>query len=320
MSHPEGSSLLDFVDAPVIVGDPDSRVIYVNRCFERRLGVSPAAARGESLCSLFEGGSREAVLKAVAEVCSNGKTSHFRLRESGADYLAQASPIEAEGDRVGVVILLTDEPPQSQGLGSLPARLAEPLDEAIGCLQEIATATGDSRMRASVEGGLAALEQIQKLGGASKPGPRSGADAADAADAARIDPARVARAVAERVGPELASAGCELDLLVPQQLPAVMGTGEVLENALVELIRTRSRELGENSHITLSARVIGGAGRRTLLVSVVSASASGEAGPLAAVEAPPREIRERIEELGGSLFATASRHGRVTSLQLPLAG
>jgi PAS domain S-box-containing protein len=317
MSHPEGSSLLDFVDAPVIVGDPDSRVIYVNRCFERRLGISPAAARGESLCSLFEGGSREAVLKAVAEVCTNGKTSHFRLRESGGDYLAQASPIEAEGDRVGVVILLTDEPPQPQGLGSLPARLAEPLDEAIGCLQEIATATADSRLRASVEGGLAALEQIQKLGDGAKPSPRPGADAAGEA---RLDPARVARAVAERVGPELASAGCELDLLVPQQLPAVMGSADVLENALVELIRARTQQADETSHVTLSARVIGGKGRRTLLISVVCASASCEADTPAAVEPPPREIRERIEQLGGALFATASPLGRVTSVQLPLAG
>ena len=45
MSHPEGSSLLDFVDSPVIVGDPDSRVIYVNASCERRLGISADSAR-----------------------------------------------------------------------------------------------------------------------------------------------------------------------------------------------------------------------------------------------------------------------------------
>ena len=317
MSHPEGSSLLDFVDAPVIVGDPDSRVIYVNRCFERRLGISPAAARGESLSSLFEGGSREAVLKAVAEVCTNGQTSHFRLRESGGDYLAQASPIEAEGDRVGVVILLTDEPAQSQALGSLPAQLAESLDEAIGCLQELSTASTDVRIRESVEGGLAALQQIQKLASAPRVGPRAVVD--DAAVEARFDPVRVVRQVGERVGREIAAAGCELDLLIPQQLPAGRGAAETLETALIELIRARLQQSSESGHLTLSARVIGGAGRRTLLVSVVHASASSEQGAHAGAEAPPSGIREQIEELGGSLFACASDLGQVTSLQLQLA-
>ena len=40
MSHPAGTSLLDFVDSPIIVGDPDGRVIYVNPSCERRQRAS----------------------------------------------------------------------------------------------------------------------------------------------------------------------------------------------------------------------------------------------------------------------------------------
>jgi PAS domain S-box-containing protein len=316
MSHPEGSSLLDFVDAPVIVGDPDSRVIYVNRCFERRLGIAPATARGESLSSLFEGGSREAVLKAVAEVCTNGQTSHFRLREAGHDYLAQASPIEAEGDRVGVVILLTDEP-ESRASEKFPSQLAEPLDLAIGGLQEVATAASDPRTRESVEAGLGALEQIRKLVSGPRPGSAAGGE--DAVVESRFDPVRVVRQAGERLGPELADAGWELDLLVPHQLPAVRGAAEQLESALIELIRARIGQSSESGHLTLSARVVGGRGRHTLLVSVVHADSPPEQESQLTPEAPAREIRERIEELGGSLFASASPLGRVTSLQLQLA-
>ena len=154
MSHPEGSSLLDFVDSPVIVGDPDSRVIYVNASCERRLGISADSARGESLSSLFEGGSRESVLKAVAEVCTHGRTAHFKLREAGFDYLAQASPIQAEGDSVGVVILMTDEPASSPRPRNPVVPIIESVGETIACLQELAIEITDSRVNEIIDRGL----------------------------------------------------------------------------------------------------------------------------------------------------------------------
>ena len=318
MSHPEGSSLLDFVDSPVIVGDPDSRVIYVNPCCERRLGIVGAVARGETLSSLFEGGSREAVLRAVAEVCTHGQTSHFRLREQGDDYLAQASPIEAEGDRVGVVILLTDEPAPRNPVRSFPAQL---LDEMIACLQELAGATSDPIQSDVIERGLAGLGKIQKLGTASK------REAQEAKPVGRsestLDPVQVARRVAEKVGPELGRSGCDLELLVPQKLPAARGDAQGVEAALVALVRHRIGQAPENSHFTLSARVIGASDQPSLLFSVVHSSGSDSEGMGGDVvtEPAPREIRDRIEELGGSLYAISSESlGRVTSVLLRLAG
>jgi PAS domain-containing protein len=62
----DGVSLLSFLDAPVLVGDPEGRVIYVNPAFERRFCQDDESVQGAELVSLFEGGGREAILNAVA--------------------------------------------------------------------------------------------------------------------------------------------------------------------------------------------------------------------------------------------------------------
>ena len=89
-----GASLLDFLDEPVLVGDPEGRVIYANPAFEESFEFGPSA-RGMSFAQLFEGGGREAFLQAVAQVCETGETVRFRLREEGRGYIGVASPIEA---------------------------------------------------------------------------------------------------------------------------------------------------------------------------------------------------------------------------------
>ena len=38
-------SLLSFLDAPVIVGDPEGRAVYVNPAFQSRFGITAEAAR-----------------------------------------------------------------------------------------------------------------------------------------------------------------------------------------------------------------------------------------------------------------------------------
>ena len=110
MSDAQGQSLLDFLDAPVLVGDPEGRIIFANDAFVRELCTNGELPNGEPLASLFAGGGREAVLASVAEVCSKGESVKFRLREAGKGYLALASPIHSEESRVGVIIVLTDEP------------------------------------------------------------------------------------------------------------------------------------------------------------------------------------------------------------------
>ena len=256
MSHPEGASLLDFVDSPIIVGDPDGRVIYINPSCQRRLELSGTAACGESLASLFEGGSRESVLRAVAEVCTHGQTSRFKLREGGYDFLVEASPIEAEGDRVGVVILMVDEPAPDPRLVAFPGQIAEPVDETIACLLDLAGTTSDPSVADVLDRGVECLAKLQKIATELKSEQRGTADGVP--PQLTLDPVRVVRQIAGRIGPELAELGCDLDLLVPEQLPAAQGAADGIEAALVELFRDLARWADADSHFILSARVIGG--------------------------------------------------------------
>ena len=47
-------SLMDFVDAPVLVGDPEGRAVYANPAFERDFKASKDSLTGVPLASLFE--------------------------------------------------------------------------------------------------------------------------------------------------------------------------------------------------------------------------------------------------------------------------
>ena len=158
-------SLLDFVDAAIVVGDPDGGAVYVNPAFESRFGVSRDAAHGRSLSGLFEGGAREAVLSAVAGVCTGGGTVRFRLREGGVGYAAQASPIEADGGRVGVIILLTTEALSDEALLAFRREVHQELDQLTLCLARVGENVEGAlskRFRTILEDAARALGEIRK--------------------------------------------------------------------------------------------------------------------------------------------------------------
>lgn len=158
-------SLLDFLDAPVVVGDPDGRAVYVNPAFESRFGISREGAHGEMLSNLFAGGGREAVLRAVAGVCDGENSVRFRLREGATGYLALASPIVAEDDRVGVVILLTEEPEGEERVAAFHREIQEPLEDLTRCLVELAEQTGgrrNQRYKNLLDEGVRALGGLRK--------------------------------------------------------------------------------------------------------------------------------------------------------------
>jgi PAS domain S-box-containing protein len=158
-------SLLDFLDAPVVVGDPDGRVVYVNPAFESCSGISAAAAKGQPLAGLFEGGGREAVLRAVAGVCEVGESVRFRLRVNEIGYAALASPIKSNENSVGVVVLLTEELENDPRVLALHREIHEPVDEIARCLAELSEATGGlraSRYRGALDDGVRALSAVRK--------------------------------------------------------------------------------------------------------------------------------------------------------------
>jgi PAS domain S-box-containing protein len=165
MSDNTPRSLMDFLAAPILVGDPDGRAVYVNPCFEREFGVSRQEVTGVPLASLFEGGGREGVLDAVARVCGGAPPARFRLREGDKGYVVLASAVEAEGGRVGVVLLLTEEPSVDPRLHGLRREVLEPLDELGNCLLQFSEQTGgrrDERFRLLVADAVRALARVKK--------------------------------------------------------------------------------------------------------------------------------------------------------------
>jgi PAS domain S-box-containing protein len=141
------SSLLAYLEVPVLVGDPQGRTVYVNPAFEERFGLEAESARGAPLAQLFEGGGREAVLQAVAGVLEEWQSVRFRLRERGLGFMATASPIIAGGQNVGVVILLKEEVEGMERLFHLHRRL----DEAVEDLGRRADVSGAEELKSSVD-------------------------------------------------------------------------------------------------------------------------------------------------------------------------
>jgi PAS domain S-box-containing protein len=158
-------SLLDFIDAPVVVGDPDGRVVYVNSAFEGSSGIESGDAKGQPLANLFEGGAREAVLRAVANVCQTGEANRFRLRVNSTGYAALASPIKSNESSVGVVIVLSEELRGDPRVLALQREIHEPLDDIARCLAELSEAAAglrESRYGQAIDDGLRALAQVRK--------------------------------------------------------------------------------------------------------------------------------------------------------------
>ena len=321
----DGVSLISFLDAPFLVGDPNGCIVYVNPAFERRFGTGDDELLGREMATLFAGGGREAVLAAVAEVCANGSTVRFRMREEGKGYVGVCSPIEvpgaARGDRVGVVILLCDEPDVDARLLAVQHEIQEPLDEALACLDQLIEQTGGRRneaFRASVERGLGAVARARKwtdeLTAALKG--RPGTVSADAT----LDPVRVLRQAVARVGSQFADAGIGLNRLVPAQLPTARGDEDLLETALVRLLRLRMAKAEPDSALTLAARPMGRDALRAILITVVDQPRRSSDGKDDTDEREPRSLCEAVELLGGIVYSVnIPGAGRATAVRLPLA-
>jgi len=310
-------SLLSFLDAPVIVGDPEGLAVYVNPAFQARFGVTAEAARGRSLSELFEGGSREAVLYAVAEVCEHGESVRFRVREGSVGLAAVASPIVAGDARVGVVILLKEEVEGIERLLSLHREIQDPIDELSSSLDMLLEQTGGrraARYRSLVEESLRALRRLHKwsdelravLSGAPDP----------ILESVSFDPARVVRRVAERTVGRIGEAETSVELLAARSLPAVRGDEARLESVLMRIVEDRLAQDRPPSKLFIGARAAGRDSAAAVLVSVTEHWTNGgcTASPS---EAPV--VKESIAALAAVLHTTIDPQlGRTTLLRLPV--
>jgi len=314
MSSAEEISLLAHLDTPILVGDPEGHVVYANPSFRKRFCASGGDPTGEALANVFGGGAREAVLMVTAEVLQRGQAARLQIREGGIGYTGLASPIEAEDDRVGVVMVMLEEQSNEDQLAGLAEELGEPIADALrglGRLVESTTPPLADEQRALLERGLHSLETAQKWlrelqlairGGKSKQG--------------RFDVAASVLRTAERIRSE-AESDLALEVLMPPNLPRVAGTAVVFERALLLLVRRRLAEAAPRRPLTLLARAIGGDPVRGVLVSVTDVPDSDRRG---ATGHPPEAVQQAIHGMGGDVVCVEdSLLGRVTSLRLVAA-
>jgi PAS domain-containing protein len=312
-----GLSLLSFLDAPVVVGDPEGRAAYVNPAFEARFGVTTETVTGEPLANLFDGGLREAILRAVVDSCEQGATVRFHLRHEGVGYNAVASPIVADDARVGVVIVLVENSITEERLMAIQREVQEPLEDLTRALDQLFEQTGGRRAahyRHLVEDGVQALERLRKwsvdlhrliAGGSAALSQRGD-----------FDPAFAIRNAAGRVADTLKASGVEFPLRVPGSLPRVAGDEGRLEGALVELLRQRLARPASLVTLGLSARPVHRDGMDFVVIALVDDHAGGSSERMA--EAEPATVRRAVEELGGELRTTVDAVvGRTTVIRLP---
>jgi hypothetical protein len=263
---------------------------------------------------VFSGGAREAVLSATVTVLDRGQAARLQIREGGRGYSGLASPIEAEDDRVGVVMVLLEEQSIDDHLMALADEIGEPLTEALKSLQTLAPEVSGRlrrRHRELLAGAMGSLEDAQKSvrelnlvlrGGKPKQG--------------RFDVSGSIMRVAERSAREHGD-DVNLEVLMPPNLPRVMGNASAFERLIGELLEQRAEEAHQGQRLTLLARALGGEELSGVLVSLVDSPDSTRRDPTGL---PPEGLVQGIAAMGGETICVEdSTIGRVTSMRLAIA-
>jgi nitrogen-specific signal transduction histidine kinase len=310
-------SLLSFLDVPILVGDPDGVVAFLNPAAAQRFAQGGRAAVGLPLAQLFDGGVREAVLSAVANACRSGESVRFRIRHDGQGYQTTASPITSADRRVGVVLLFQESIGDDERVLTLCREMKEPLEDVATALDQLLEQTGGRRarrFRSLVEDAMRGLARVQKwsdelalvVSGEARSAPRSA-----------LDPARVIREAVAEVQDEFDDAGVSLELLAPSQLPEALGSAEILVTLLTRLLRSRLATAAESAQVTLSARAVGRDAQRAVVICVVDVP---ERDVPSVEESRAQDLRlvgNLLGELGADLHTVADPLvGRTTAIRL----
>jgi hypothetical protein len=308
-------SLLSYLDAPIVVGDPDGRAVYVNAAFEERFPRAGKSALGLPLAELFDGGAREAVLRGVVSACESRETARFRLRAGNIGYSAVASPISSAGQAVGVVILFKEEIGEAERLLQIHREMQGALDDLAGTLDTLFEQTGGRRNpqhRALVEDGIRSLTRVRKWSEEMQAA-ISGRPAAKSNE--RVATGEVLTRSAERAERVAESDGIAVNLLMPGTLPEFVGDEARLSALLQRMLDARIAAQPAPERITLGARVAGAGAGRMLLISLSELRTGGYDAPFS--DAPV--VDEALGQLGATKHgASIRRLGRCTVLRIPL--
>jgi hypothetical protein len=314
MSSAEGISLLAHLQTPLLVGDPDGCIVYANQTFRERFCTVGQDPMGQPLAMVFGGGAREVVLTATAEVLERGQSARLQLREGDYSYTGLASPIVAEDDRVGVIMVLLEEQTGEDHLNGLVDEIGEPIAEATKVLQGLSQnpdcLLADDQQKA-VERGLRSIETAQKWLHELQVAIRGGKP-----QAGRFDVANAILRVTERIRHE-SDCPIDLEVLMPPNLPRVVGAPIAFERTLTQLIQHRIGEARSGQSLTLLARTLGGDTPESVLVSVVDLPDSNRRH---ATGYPPDAISQGDASMGGEIICVEdSTAGRVTLMRLAVA-
>jgi hypothetical protein len=316
-------TLLSFLDAPVVVGDPDGCAIYANPAFEACFARAVGRVPGIQLAELFEGGAREAVLRSVVAACQQGESVRFRLREGAVGFSAVASPIEAQGEQVGVVILLKEEVEGVERMLVLHRQMEQPLDELAHALEGLLELLRDARPRTLVDDALRSLARVRKaadevhgvLTGA--PGAGRAVEAKPLRALRRFDPGALLHRVAGRMERAYGAGQTALEVVAKPALPPLSCDEHRLESLLQRLLEARLAQEPAPERVLLGARVAGTGAASALVISLC------ELGRASFAERFPDDpvAREEAGALAAELHGVAHPElGRVTLLRLRVAG
>jgi hypothetical protein len=308
-------SLLSYLDAPIVVGDPDGRAVYVNPAFEERFPRAGKSALGLPLAELFDGGAREAVLRGVVTACESRETARFRLRAGDVGYSAVASPIRSAGQAVGVVILFKEELGEAERLLQIHREMQGALDEVTGTLDALLEQTGGRRNpqhRALVEDGIRAIARVRKW---SEEMQAAIAGRPVGSVAERIATGEVLARIVERAERRSEADGIAVNLLVPGTLPDLVGDEARLSGVLQRMLDARLAASPAAERITLGARVVGSGAERSVLISFSELRSGGFEAPFADAAV----VDEGIGQIGVTKQAVSIRRlGRTTVLRVPV--
>jgi hypothetical protein len=308
-------SLLSYLDAPIVVGDPDGRAVYVNPAFEERFPRAGKSALGLPLAELFDGGAREAVLRGVVTACESRETARFRLRAGDVGYSAVASPISSSGQAVGVVILFKEELGEAERLLQIQREMQGALDELAGTLDTLLEQTGGRRNpqhRALVEDGIRSISRVRKW---SEEMQAAIAGRPVASQVERIATGEMLARLAERAQRNAEREGIATNLLVPGTLPDLVGDEARVSSVLQRMIDARLAAEPRPERLTIGARVAGSGAERALLVSLSELRTGGYDAPFA--DGPV--LDEALGQIGAVKQAASLRRlGRCTLLRIPL--
>lgn len=308
-------SLLSYLDAPIVVGDPEGRAVYVNPAFEERFRRAGKSALGLPLAELFDGGAREAVLRGVVAACEECKTARFRLRAGDVGYSAVASPIETAGQAVGVVILFKEDLGDAERLLQIQREMLGALDDVAGALDALLEQTGGRRNpqhRALVEDGVRSVIRMRKWSEEMQAA-LSGRPATQRAE--RIATADLLKRVAERAARAAESVGAAVTLLAPGTLPELVADEGRLSSVLNRMVDARLDGEQRPDILTIGARLAGKSAERVLIVSFTELRIGGYQAPF--TDGPL--VEEALGTLGAKCHGLASaKLGRATVVRIPL--